>query len=226
MHTYLLTEGIWPRRTGLGKKKKNKLYSHVSQRAAQGSETRPPPAPHAAAGAGRRARPPSPPNIINAAAAGGSAPACACPVPPAAGSWRARGGAARPTSPARPAAARARRLLGPQCLGLGGPAGAVAPAGRLLPCPGEARRAARPPSLTRLVRISCRRGEALASTTLLLTSFPSTGFNAMAAAQLLSPPLRADRGRLMAAAALYGVGPAGRSEGQAAPESRQEKAGK
>lgn len=36
-------------------------------------------------------------------------------------------------------------------------------------------------ALTTLVRISWRRGEALASTTLLLTSFPSTGFSAMAA---------------------------------------------
>lgn len=41
----------------------------------------------------------------------------------------------------------------------------------------------RPPAaLTTLVRISCRRGEALASTTRLLTSFPSTGFNTMVAA--------------------------------------------
>lgn len=48
-------------------------------------------------------------------------------------------------------------------------------------------------ALTTLVRISWRRGEALASTTLLLTSFPSTGFSAMAADTAArpcpSPPL-------------------------------------
>lgn len=72
--------------------------------------------------------------------------------------------------------------------------------------PARAGRAA-PAALTTLVRISCRRGEALASTTRLLTSFPSTGFNTMAPPACTQPLLRAGRGGEAAAALYVAAGP-------------------
>lgn len=78
------------------------------------------------------------------------------------------------------------------------------------PLPGRGERPARPlaltHSLTTLVRISWRRGEALASTTLLLTSFPSTGFNNTMAAAAAAPQPPAPRRSRPAGGARRGEG--------------------